>query len=109
MFETQIAKGVKWARTNHGQNWADKIDLSRFNIVWPQFCVLGQLTGDYYTYMDLGLTYDDTVSMGFTVDVIWCDDQDRAWEKLQAEWTEVIKSNQTVKRIHELLTPVWEA
>lgn len=76
----RVNRGCEWLDQNQ-EGWLDKIDLGKFNIKDCSWCVLGQLNGDYYEYLEdneysdewacyLGFGADDSLKQEGYLDVV---------------------------------------
>lgn len=60
--------------------WKEKIDLEKFTISSPYYCILGQLFGDYhYAKTALDLDETDAYELGFTFMSHELADVEKAW------------------------------
>lgn len=94
----RVASGVAWLDANE-PDWAERIDLSEFNIRDGCYCVLGQVYGNYWD-APLIVKEDEfgvgdetqTRALGFSAAV---GHGFKEFDELQDEWIQIIQERQS--------------
>lgn len=98
MYEEQIENGVKYLN-NKFYGWLEKIDLSILDMVEEDKCIIGQLSGGFNKWLNIGNNDDNlliAISCGFTAfpitvyDAIGIRTKDPRFRILTKEWIEKI-------------------
>lgn len=82
----RVMAGVKYMDENH-EDWRGRVDITRFNIGRPSYCIIGQAVGDYYTWRDSnGFDCGEAIDMGFELDMF----EEWTYEQLNDVWLHVL-------------------
>lgn len=96
MFEEQVSAGIKVLDRKGPLFWWERIDLEDLNMSSLEYCVLGQLYGNYATGQDsLSLRDEELISLGFDRPRLFAQFSNShvsgQWEALNEEWKRQIR------------------